>query len=187
MIDKETLTARLAARSAKNWVNALCAELEEQGFILTDLLELTLHKEDVIAFHAVWLLDTVVENDLGNYVAHIEQFTDYSQRITNHSCQRHYARIFMHFTKAARKSIPVRNKLAQTDLEPMVERCFDWLIDPKVKVAVKASASEVLFNLCGHYDWIAEELENQLRFLMQNGSPAINATGRRLLSGLQKR
>ena len=187
MFDKEALTTRLASRSAKNWINTLCAELQQQGFILTDLLDLTLHKEDVIAFHAVWLLDTVVENDLETYVVYIEKFIDYSQRITNHSCQRHYARIFMHFTKAMRKSIPIQNKMAHTDLEPMIERCFDWLIDPKVKVAVKASASEVLFNLRERYDWIAEELENQLKFLMQNGSPAINATGRRLLSGLQKR
>jgi hypothetical protein len=68
----------------------------------------------------------------------------------------------------------------------MVERCFDWLIDPKVKVAVKASASQVLYNVSNRYDWIAEELQNQLRYLMTNGSPAIQATGHRLLSKLKQ-
>lgn len=185
MFDKETLTARLAARSAKNWVIALCAELNEQGFILTDLLDLTLHKDGQIAFHAAWLLDTVVEDDLDNYIFEIVQFITYSERITHHSCQRHYARIFMHFTAAAKKSNMIRLKLAQTNLEPMVERCFDWLIDPKTKVAVKAFSSEVLCNVSGRYDWIAEELQNQLHFLMNNGSPAIQSTGRRLLSKLK--
>ncbi|MVN89905.1 hypothetical protein [Mucilaginibacter aquatilis] len=185
MFNEHSLIAALRARSAKGWITELCAQVSEKGFILTDLLNLTLYKEAVIAFHAVWLLDTLVENDLEKHVVNIDEFIHYSSRITNHSCQRHYARIFMHFTKAAHKSLNIKSKLAQTDLEPMVERCFDWLIDPKVKVAVKASAGEVLYNLCERYDWVAEELQNQLRFLMQNGSPAINATGRRLLKLLQ--
>jgi len=185
MFDKETLTARLAARSTKNWVNTLCAELSQQGFVLTDLLDLTLHTNGQTAFHAVWLLDTVVEDDLNNYIFEIDKFITYSQRIKHHSCQRHYARIFMHFTAAAKRSNIIRLKLLQTDLEPMVELCFDWLIDPKTKVAVKAFASEVLCNLSGRYDWISEELQNQLHYLMNNGSPAIQSTGRRLLNKLQ--
>jgi len=185
MFDKETLTARLAARSTKNWVNSLCTQLNEEGYILTDLLDLTLHTDGQIAFHAAWLLDTVVENDLDNYIFEIDLFITYSQRIKHHSCQRHYVRIFMLLTAAAKKSNIIRLKLSQTDLEPMVELCFDWLIDLKTKVAVKAFASEVLCNVSGRYDWISEELQSQLRFLMNNGSPAIQSTGRRLLNKLQ--
>ena len=185
MLDKGTLTSRLAARSTRNWVNTMCIELEQEGFILTDLLDLTLHTDGQIAFHAAWLLDTVVENDLDNYIFEIDLFITYSQRIKHHSCQRHYARIFMHLTAEAKKSNIIRLKLSQTDLEPMVELCFDWLIDPKTKVAVKAFASEVLCNVSGRYDWITEELQSQLCFLMNNGSPAIQSTGRRLLNKLQ--
>jgi hypothetical protein len=76
----------------------------------------------------------------------------------------------------------IRTKLETLDLEPAVEQCFDWMIDPKVKIAVKVFASEALFNLRHRYPWIAEELENQIKFLMRNGSAAIQSRGKKLLA-----
>ena len=70
-------------------------------------------------------------------------------------------------------------------MEPVVEQCFDWMIDPKIKIAVKCFSSEVLFNLTVRYPWIKEELINQMQFLMRNGSPGIQSKGRRLQAALE--
>jgi len=86
----------------------------------------------------------------------------------------------MHLTGKKAPAI-IRDKLQQLDLEPIVEQCFDWMIDPKVKIAVKVFASEALFNLRSRYPWIQEELANQLKFLMRNGTAAIQSRGRKLL------
>jgi hypothetical protein len=51
-------------------------------------------------------------------------------------------------------------------------------------VAVKSFASEALFNMRHRYPWIAEELPNQLEYLMRDGTAAIQSKGRRLLSYL---
>jgi hypothetical protein len=184
MLNQTDLLEHLTSLRATNWVNDLCCEFNKQGFRLTDLLDLTLHKNGKIAFHSVWVLDTLVVNNLLHYVNEINSFIKYSQLIKHHSCQRHYARIFMYFT--ACKNEVVRQKIADTDLEPVVALCFDWLISTKVKVAVKACACEVLFNVSSRYDWVTEELKNQLLILMRNGSPAIQATGRRLLNKLEQ-
>jgi len=69
-------------------------------------------------------------------------------------------------------------------MKPVIEQCFDWMIDPKMLIAVKVHAAEALFNLRNRYPWIAEELANQLQFLMKNGSAAIQARGRKLLAKL---
>jgi len=63
------------------------------------------------------------------------------------------------------------------------------MIEPKVKIAVKVFASEALFNLRGRYNWIAEELTNQIQYLMRDGTMAIQTRGRKLLKlmGSQKR
>jgi hypothetical protein len=183
MIDKTGLFNLLNEPRRKYWVNELALKLHLDGFLLTDLLNLTLHENGQTAFHAVWLLDTLITTTLTRYANDIDLFIAYGQRIKHHSCQRHYARIFMFFI--ASKENAIKAKLAETDLEPVVELCFDWLIDPKVKVAVKACAAETLYNLRHRYTWVAEELQNQLSHLMQNGSPAIQATGRRLLSKLK--
>lgn len=183
MLNQAAILNYLTTPRTKNWVEGLCTQLCTQGFDITDLLNLTLYPTGQVAFHAVWLLDTIVLSDLPRYANNIELFISYSQRIKHHSCQRHYARIFMYFTGS--KNEIIKAKLAQTDLEPVVELCFDWLINTKVKVAVKASAAEVLCNVSSRYNWVTEELQNQLRFLMINGSPAIQATGHRLLNKLK--
>jgi hypothetical protein len=59
------------------------------------------------------------------------------------------------------------------------------MIDPKVKVAVKVCAASTLFNLCGRYDWIKEELAGQIQFMLRDGSPAIQSRGRKLLALLE--
>lgn len=89
----------------------------------------------------------------------------------------------MHIT-APKAPANIKQWLAETDLEPVVEQLFDWLIDPKVLIAVKVFAAEALFNLRERYPWISEELANQIRFLMRDGTAAIQSRGRKLLAKL---
>jgi hypothetical protein len=79
---------------------------------------------------------------------------------------------------------PIQSVLQNINLEPVVEQCFEWMIDPKVLIAVKVFSAEALFNMRYRYPWIAEELVNQLQFLMRNGSPAIQSRGKKLLKAL---
>jgi uncharacterized membrane protein required for colicin V production len=58
------------------------------------------------------------------------------------------------------------------------------MIDPKVLIAVKVFASEALFNMRRRYLWITEELTNQIRFLMRDGTAAIQSSGKKLLKTL---
>jgi hypothetical protein len=69
----------------------------------------------------------------------------------------------------------VRIKVKEINLERVVELCFDWIIDPKMLVSVRASASEALFNLRHRYPWIAEELSNQLEYIMRDATPSLLA------------
>ncbi|MFD1256862.1 hypothetical protein ACFQ3S_08635 [Mucilaginibacter terrae] len=181
MLNPVSLLKLLKRPRYKNWIYDLAMEVSYKGFVLTDLLNLTLHQDTQTAFHAVWLLDTIIAFEPSNFAGNLPLFLNYARQNKNPSCKRHYARIFMYCTKDQ----DFVASFAITDLEPMVELCFDWLIDPKIKIAVKVCASETLCNLRYSYPWIAEELQNQLRYLMQNGSPAIQTTGCRLLSTLQ--
>ncbi|MCO5934764.1 hypothetical protein NAF17_04365 [Mucilaginibacter sp. RB4R14] len=81
----------------------------------------------------------------------------------------------------------IRQKLAAIDMENVVEKYFDWLIDPKVKVAVKVFAADTLFNLHRRYDWIKEELANQMQFIMRTGGPAIQSRGKKLLAAMESK
>jgi hypothetical protein len=121
--------------------------------------------------------------DLAVYKNELDYFLAALKHIKYASCQRHYAKILMHITD---RKVPedVKSNIKQIDLQPAIEQCFDWMIDTKVKIAVKVFAARALCNLHSRYPWIKEELANQLQFLMRNGSPAIQSCGKKLLMKL---
>ena len=132
-------------------------------------------------YFLIIILENVFLQDPTRYETDLEYLISRIKDVKYESCKRHYAKILMHITNS--KALPIiKDKLQQLDLEPAVEQCFDWMIDPKVKIAVKVFASEALFNLRYRYPWVQEELAEQVKFLMRNGSTAIQTRGRKLLA-----
>ena len=183
MISPGELITQISDTIGKTKVLELSRIVKEQMFSLCDIIDLTFHQDKNVAFRSAWILENVFINDPKSYEAELEYLVSRIKDVNHASCQRHYAKIVMHIT-ASNVSPVIRNKLAVIDLEPVVEQCFDWMIDPKVKIAVKVFASEAMFNLKERYPWIKEELVGQLKFLMRNGSPGIQSRGKKLLAKL---
>ena len=167
----------------KTKVNKLSALLQNEGIDMIELIEMTFHDNKNTAFRAAWLLENILLKKPGNFLTCLPAIISRINEVTNPSCKRHYAKILMHLTaKKAPQSI--KDELAKIDLTPAIEQCFDWLIDPKILVAVKAFAAEALFNMGHRYAWITDELSEQLNYLMRDGTAAIQSKGKRLLTAL---
>jgi hypothetical protein len=182
-MNKEELIAQLTATFGKTKVDKLSILVKEQAFNLHDLIDLTFHQHKTIAFRSAWLLENVFLVNPAFYLSEMDYLLQCFREVQYPSCQRHYAKIIMHITSPKAHPL-IKQKIQETNMEPVIEKCFDWMIGPKILIAVKVFSSEALFNLRHRYSWIAEELAGQLQFLMQNGSPAIQARGRKLLSKL---
>jgi hypothetical protein len=179
------LVKRISNTLGKPKVLELSRILTEQNFALHDLIDVTFYPDSMIAFRASWILENVLLADPLKYEFELEYFFSRFKEVKYHGPRRHYIKILMHLTEP--KIHPaIKSKLELIDLEPAVEQCFDSMIDPKIKVAVKVFASEALFNLRHRYPWIAEELTNQLKFMMRDGSAAIQSRGKKLLTQLVK-
>jgi hypothetical protein len=183
MITRDELIKEISGTIGKTKVLALSRIVKEQHFSIRDLAEITFHQDKDIAFRAAWILENVFLNDPEAYEKELEYILLRIKEVTHKSCQRHYAKIVMHIT-AVNVSPFISDRLNSINLEQVVEQCFDWMIDPKVKIAVKVFSSEALFNLKDRYPWIKEELAGQLKFLMRNGSPGIQSRGIKLLAKL---
>ncbi|MGF7080509.1 hypothetical protein [Mucilaginibacter sp. UYCu711] len=182
-MDKAELIKQITASIGKVKVLGLTKILNEQQFDLRDLIAVTFHHDKDVAFRATWLLENVFLQKPETYLPQLEYLLSGINKVKHPGPQRHYAKIVMHITNADAPQI-IKDKVATLDFEPVVEQLFDWMIDPKVKIAVKVFAAEALFNLRRRYDWIQDELKNQLRFLMRNGSAAIQVRGKKLLKEL---
>ena len=161
----------------------LKAILEKEQFALPGLIDITFHPNKNIAFRAAWILENLFLQKPERYVNDMAYLLLRIKDVENPGCKRHYAKIVMHIT-LPKAPLSIQQKLAEIDLEPVAEQFFDWIIDPKVLIAVKVFAVQALFNIRHRYPWIAEELANQIQFLMRNGSAAIQSRGKKLLSQL---
>lgn len=161
----------------------LSAIIKKQQFALKDLIGITFHQDKNVAFRAAWILENLFLQKPESYLDDMAYLLSRIKDVKNPSCKRHYTKIVMHIT-SPKAPLSIQQKLTETDLEPIVEQFFDWMIDPKVLIAVKVFAAQTLFNIRQRYPWITEELANQIQFLIRNGSPAIQSRGRKLLSQL---
>jgi hypothetical protein len=183
-MDQAELVKQIAANIGKVKVLHLTKILNEQQFDLRDLIAITFHHDKDVAFRATWLLENVFLQKPEAYLPQLDYLLSEIKKVKHPGPQRHYAKIVMHITDPKAPLI-IKHKVQTIDLEPVIEQLFDWMIDPKVKIAVKAFAAEALFNLRHRYDWIAEELANQLQFLMRDGTAAIQSRGKKLLKELK--
>ncbi|MFS2185084.1 hypothetical protein ACCC92_00345 [Mucilaginibacter sp. Mucisp84] len=180
---RDELTQKIANTIGKLKVLELSRILTEQQFDLRDLIEITFHADKPLGFRAAWLLENMFLKDPEVFTNNLEYLIERLPQVTNPGCQRHYAKILMYATEEKEQS-PVKQKLNSIDLEPAVEQLFGWMIDPKVKIAVKVFAGWALFNLRHRYPWVADELPAQLEFLMRNGTAAIQSAGKKMMKEL---
>jgi len=183
MITRAELIKQVSNTIGKKKVVELSRILKEQAFALHDLIDLTFHPDKNIAFRAAWVLENLFLKSPESYLTDLPYLIFRIKDVKHAGCQRHYAKIMMHVT-SEKAPAGIQKKLQEIDLEPVVEQCFDWMIDAKIKVAVKVFSSEALFNLKDRYPWIKEELANEIRFLMRNGTAGIQVRGRKLLAFL---
>jgi hypothetical protein len=184
MLTSDELIKEIGTTLTKTKVLKLSAILKKQQFSVKDLIDITFHPDKNIAFRAAWILENLFLQKPENYVENLDYLISRVKDVENPSCKRHYAKILMHLT-ASKAQVSIKEKLTGIDLEPMVEQLFDWLINPKVLIAVKIFAAEALFNVRDRYPWIGEELANQIRFLMRDGTAAIQSRGKKILFRLK--
>ncbi|PAW94011.1 hypothetical protein CKK33_11110 [Mucilaginibacter sp. MD40] len=184
MLTADLLIKELSSIRGAKFIENLSEKVIRENFDINQLVDLTFHQNQQTGFRACWLLDSVMHLQPEKYAANVGYIISRMPEVTNPSCERHFARVLMLLTRSTAPD-NIREQLNNINLEQVVEKCFDWLINPGVKVAVKATAAEVLFNLTPRYDWIKEELANQMQFLMRNGTAAIQARGKKLLALIQ--
>ena len=185
MLTVQELVKQISATIGKARVIELTKIIREQNFALRDLIDITFHPDKNIAFRASWILENVLLDDIEAYIADINYLTQRFVDVTYPSSQRHYGNIIMRIT-SPKAPQSIKDHIQNIDLNPVIEHLFEWLIDPEVKIAVKSCAAEALFNMQQQYDWINEELKEQLQYLMRDGTAAIQARGKKLLKMMNK-
>lgn len=185
-MDKEELIARLDAPMKFQMVANSTAIIEGSDLDIRDLLAISFHKKKEIAFRAAWMLEYMVTYRPFEFYPHIETFLSLLPKQTNLSAMRHYAKIVSLMTER-KSSLMYKEALSRTDLNPVIEALFTWLVGTKTPVAVKVHCMQSLANLSSNYDWIKEELLETVEYLMGVESIAFFARAKMVKKQLSKK
>lgn len=168
------LIQHMSAPGKGTTVAKLGRQIKKENFSLTELVDMTFHQDKEIALKSSRLLEYVLFKFPESYYHDIQYFIDRIFDLQNSSGKKTYAKVLMHITSP---EVPkdVREKMKDIEMERVVELCFEWMIDPKMLVSVRAYSAEALFNLRHRYPWIAEELSKQLEFMTRTATPNLLA------------
>jgi len=184
-MDIQTLKKRLTVTPANQIrvpdLTLLGNDLSISIVELHDLCYDTTHPK--LAFRAAWVLEYIVVHHPDRFVMIAETFLTRLPSQKNHSCQRQFTNILIYLTRS-QASNPYRDVIQPTHREQLVETVFNWFIDPHTPVAVQANCMDVLLNMSSEFEWIKEELKQQIEFLLRNGSAAIQSRGKKVLTAL---
>lgn len=183
IMNRDELLKLIENRPTKARVTELSGLVIAQQNGVRNLIDLSFHPDKNIAYRAGWILEHTVINYPENIIPELIYLISRFNKIEYPSCQRHYAKMMSYLT-SPKMPTSVKQIIDGTDMEDVIEKCFEWMIDQEVLVAVKVFAAETLFNLRGLQNWVVPELIEQLKHLMKNGSAAIQSRGRKLLNQL---
>ena len=186
-MDSKTLAARLTTGTKhKLRVPGLVKLGEDPRVPVVTLHELCYDEaRPALAFRAAWLLEYISVHHPNRFRVVADSFFTQLSRQRNPSCQRHFTNILRQLTHPKAPET-YKNSLLSADRAQLVEVVFGWFVDPKTPVAVKANCMDILFQLRREFNWVGEELQLQIEFLLRDGSPAIQSRGKKVLAALHQ-
>ena len=141
--------------------------------------------DDSVAFRAAWVLEYIAVHDPDRFVSVAKTFLSRLADQKNRSCQRHFTNILRHLT-SPKAPASYQQVCLSTDREQLVETVFNWFIDPQTPVAIQANCMDILLNMSSEFNWIKDELKQQIEFLLRDGSAAIQSRGKKVLAALRR-
>jgi len=171
---KEQLIAAIKTTLSKSKVDLLAQIALKQASAVKDIIDLTFHPEEKIAFRAAWILENVYVNNPVGFASFAAYFLAQFPSQHHLSARRHFSKILALLTKKnAPQQIKAILQAYQTD--ELVETTFAWLIDEKVPVAIKSHCLNILANFSIKHPWIKDELQQTMDYLVDKESIAFFA------------
>lgn len=174
------------------FVEGLLAEFESEmneryGRIIAEndlwdfALDLAFHDDPRVAFRSSWALEWAYFNDRESFRPHTAHFFDNFLKAANPSAHRHYSKMLYDMMRRGAVTLDHGQACATA------EKCFELLIDPSTRVAVKVWCMEILFDLRPRLDWLEENLRDAVQILLDtNPSAGLANRGFKLLKRLDK-
>ena len=146
----------------------LSSEVFANTTLFATLINMALSVNDENHHKACWTLELVLETKIDWLGGYLTIFCNTLSKYRHEGALRSVSKICMFAVVYDSKLQKSANRfITAQQREQITEACFDWLIDPKGKVATKAYAMRTLYLLGKNEEWINPEL---VRILSEDAS-----------------
>lgn len=183
-MDDYKIFERLRYSLRKNDVLNLAEIFSKQPNGVDQLFDLTTKSDAVLAFHSAWVLEHILVGNVELSQKWLIPIVDILPSTKNMSVQRHYTKIVKCTLESGIVKDTLKLKNHQKIIESLIEVCFEWLLNEKTPIAVKAYCMDILICLAPNYEWIREELPHVIRLNMIDASPGIASKSKKILEKL---
>lgn len=169
---RNDLTDMLTAHFYPDFANIMAQEVVSHCAV--DLIyefavtgcELPKATRDKLIFRAAYTLEAIFFHHREKFNPYIDRFFQDFTLCTNSSAKRHFTKIMAHLL--------TEQTPTATQCESIAERCAEWAVDDKLRVAPKIWAVEVLFLLRSEVTWIDETLPEIVELLKRESLPSLD-------------
>ncbi|TCC89308.1 hypothetical protein EZ428_16570 [Pedobacter frigiditerrae] len=168
-MEKTKIIVELSKTLNKKEIGRFSSSSSNILFEVKDLIEISFHKNEQIAFRAAWILENVYIKNLERFMPQSTYFLSVFSSQNNLSCRRHYGKILALMTDR-KAPLVIKELIRKYDTEKLVEIVFSWLIDEKITVAIKSHCLNILANLNSKHSWIKDELIQTMDYLVDKES-----------------
>lgn len=151
--------------------------------LLPELMKMALDVKDKNHHKACWNLELVLERYIEWFTPYLGTFSETLAAYKHEGAIRSVSKICL-FAVTHNHEHP--GFLNGKHITHITEACFDWLIDPKGKVANKAYAMRALYIIGKKEDWVYPELQRILSEDFVKHSAAYRGAAKEVLLKLQK-
>lgn len=152
----------------EDWHSRHWGDIVREEQLYDQVMNLSLQRSSgSVAFRAAYSLELAFFRDPDGFAPYHARFISDFCEVTHPGVLRHYGKIMAWLLKNRRLDLTDGQALAIAEI--VVAR----LVDPELKVAVKAWCMDILHHLSGRLDWVQELLPEVIDQLKRDPSPGM--------------
>lgn len=170
------LRAKLSQRPQAEQIHEIVTYIGGSPARFTELIDLVLEGDKVISQYAAWLISHCMQQNPHLILPHLEALIhNLDKPNLNDSVIR-----------STVKALAVIGDIPEELQGLALQRCFDYLLNPKIVVSIQVHAMQTVFNISKNEPDLLEELKMVIAERMPHGTAGYKARGRRIIKDIDK-
>jgi len=151
---------------------AFACRLHQNPASIPEMIDQIKSSNPMVAWRAAWILDKLAEKHAASLLPHHSQLVDLLKETQSNGVRRHLTRILGN------------NPSKACEDGKLVDLCLEWILLPKIPVAVKANAMLLMLGICKIYPDLIHELRLAIEAGLEEGSPGYKSRAKKVLQKL---